>query len=130
MPLNSMPCRLYSLKHLNPLLPLPPSWSFLPQAEEERAISDMLLNSMVPPRIAVQLKALRWWEITDSSCVTSIADSYPDVTVLFTDLVGFTKLSSRITPEAAMRHLNSMYSVFDEICEKYGLYKVGEGVRG
>ncbi|KAG2501369.1 hypothetical protein HYH03_001159 [Edaphochlamys debaryana] len=94
------------------------------KAEEEARISDTLLNSMVPPRIARQLKELRWWEAGPEQRAQTIADSFPNATVLFTDLVGFTSISSRISPEDAMRHLNNMYTVFDDIIEKYGLYKV------
>ncbi|GIL93794.1 hypothetical protein Vretimale_97, partial [Volvox reticuliferus] len=94
------------------------------KAEEEARISDTLLNSMVPPRIARQLKELRWWEAGPEQRAQTIADSFPHATVLFTDIVGFTVLSSRISAEDAMRHLNNMYTIFDEIVEKYSLYKV------
>ncbi|GLI65984.1 hypothetical protein VaNZ11_009671, partial [Volvox africanus] len=94
------------------------------KAEEEARISDTLLNSMVPPRIARQLKELRWWEAGPEQRAQTIADSFPHATVLFTDIVGFTVLSSRISAEDAMRHLNNMYTIFDEIVEKYRLYKV------
>ncbi|GFR42712.1 hypothetical protein Agub_g3635, partial [Astrephomene gubernaculifera] len=94
------------------------------KAEEEARISDTLLNSMVPPHIAKQLKELRWWEAGPEQRAQPIADSFPNATVLFTDIVGFTTLSSRISAEEAMSHLNNMYTVFDEIVEKYGLYKV------
>ena len=39
-------------------------------------------------------------------------------------MVGFTKFSSNITPLELMKFLNHMYTVFDEITERYGLYKV------
>lgn len=51
-----------------------------PQAEEERRISDTLLNSMVPRHIAGRLKELRWWEGFESVGDITIADSYPMVT--------------------------------------------------
>ncbi len=57
------------------------------QAEEEARISDTLLNSMVPPRIARQLKELRWWEAGPEQRAMTIADSFQHATVLFTGTI-------------------------------------------
>ncbi len=46
------------------------------------------------------------------------------ITVLFTDIVGFTELSSKISPFQLLSMLNDIYSKFDTLVDKYGLYKV------
>ena len=90
-------------------------------AMKQRSIADTLLHSMVPKTIAVRLKQWRWWESPSDKV---IADTFEEVTILFTDIVGFTRLSARISAEDVVTHLNNMYTMFDAITEKYGLYKV------
>ena len=90
-------------------------------AMKQKSIADTLLHSMVPKSIAVRLKQWRWWESPSDKV---IADTFEEVTILFTDIVGFTRLSARISAEDVVTHLNNMYSMFDAITEKYGLYKV------
>ena len=53
-----------------------------------------------------------------------IADPYEDVTIIFTDMKGFTAFSSQILPSELVNFLNTLYSAFDEILDQYGLYKV------
>ena len=53
-----------------------------------------------------------------------IADHFNEVSILFTDMKGFTSFSSTVTPIELMKFLDRMFSSFDRIAEKYGLYKV------
>jgi class 3 adenylate cyclase len=53
-----------------------------------------------------------------------IAEKLPSVSVLFADIVGFTKLSQRITPEQLVEGLDKIFSAFDTLAEKYGLEKI------
>jgi class 3 adenylate cyclase len=53
-----------------------------------------------------------------------IADRLDDVSILFVDMVGFTKFSSQLDPDELVMFLNEMYSNFDVVLEKYCLYKV------
>ena len=53
-----------------------------------------------------------------------IADPFDDVTIIFTDMKGFTAFSSQIPPSELVNFLNTLYSAFDEILDQYGLYKV------
>ena len=53
-----------------------------------------------------------------------IADSFADVTVLFADIVGFTKLSEPISPEELVAWLNIVFSLFDDLAEQHGLEKI------
>jgi adenylate cyclase len=80
----------------------------------ERERSERLLLNILPADIAERLKAGE--EV--------IADSNPDVTVLFADLVGFTPLAERLGPEAVVRLLNDVFSAFDEISAVTGVEKI------
>jgi len=54
----------------------------------------------------------------------NIADSFPEVTVLFGDLVGFTTLSANSLPAEVVRMLNEVFSAFDRLAGKHGLEKI------
>lgn len=53
-----------------------------------------------------------------------VAERYDDVSVLFADIVGFTPLSSRLSPTQLLEMLNGIFSGFDELTECYGLEKI------
>jgi class 3 adenylate cyclase len=84
------------------------------QLQAEREKSEQLLLSILPNPIAERMKKGE----------TNIADSYPDVTVLVADLVGFTMLSASIGPEQTVLLLNEIFSAFDCLTEKHGLEKI------
>lgn len=82
------------------------------QAEQEK--SEQLLLNILPKPIAERMKKGE----------TNIADTYPDVTVLVADLVGFTTLSDHIGPEQTVQLLNEIFSAFDLLTEKHCLEKI------
>lgn len=49
---------------------------------------------------------------------------FHDVSVLFSDVVGFTHICSLISPMEVVTMLNNMYTVFDQISEQHNVYKV------
>ena len=53
-----------------------------------------------------------------------IADSYPEVTVLFADIVEFTKFSKGVSVEVLLGVLNDIFSRFDRIADARGLEKI------
>ena len=53
-----------------------------------------------------------------------IADGHADVTVMFADLVNFTQLAAQLPPGEMVSLLNTVFSGFDELSEKYGLEKI------
>lgn len=88
------------------------------QAEEalriEQEKAELLLLNILPKPIADRLK----------QNPQSIADSFADVTVLFADLVNFTRLSEQISPTELVERLNRIFSAFDVLAEKHGLEKI------
>ncbi|MDQ3034359.1 MAG: HAMP domain-containing protein, partial [Myxococcota bacterium] len=93
---------LASLERLNQLL------------EAERAKAERLLRNILPGPIADRLKDRE----------ETIADAFPEVTVLFGDLVGFTDLSSRVGAGDLVVMLNDIFSRFDALAERHGLEKI------
>ena len=53
-----------------------------------------------------------------------IANLYPDCTVLFADLVGFTSWSSERSPEDVFTLLERLFGAFDAVANKLGVFKV------
>jgi class 3 adenylate cyclase len=74
---------------------------------------DLLLN-ILPPSIAVRLK------LSDRT----IADGFAEVSVLFADIVGFTRMSSRLAPERIVDLLNELFCKFDDVAGRLGLEKI------
>lgn len=84
------------------------------QLDKERQKSENLLLNILPRTIAQRLKE-------DQSV---IADHFHSVTLLFTDIVGFTKLSESLTPSKLVHFLNQIFSSFDNLVDKYQLEKI------
>jgi len=82
-------------------------------AEEQNKSERVLLN-VLPGSIARRLK--------DHHGL--IADGHADVTVMFADLVNFTQLTESLSPEQMVGLLNTIFSGFDQLCEKYGVEKI------
>lgn len=53
-----------------------------------------------------------------------IADRFDDVTLLFADIVEFTRLSSDLSATELVGVLNDVFTVFDGLVDRYGLEKV------
>lgn len=82
--------------------------------EEERQRSEALLLNILPAAIAERMK----------SGETTIAEYFDGATVLFADIVGFTKLASRLAPGELVGMLDAIFSDFDALADKYGLEKI------
>jgi Adenylate and Guanylate cyclase catalytic domain len=54
----------------------------------------------------------------------TLAELYPETTVMFADLVGFTAWSSLRAPEQVFRLLEAIYSSFDEMARRRRVFKV------
>jgi class 3 adenylate cyclase len=53
-----------------------------------------------------------------------IADRFDDVTLMFADIVEFTRLSASMSPHELVGVLNEVFTVFDGLVDRYGLEKV------
>ena len=53
-----------------------------------------------------------------------IADRFDNVSILFADLVDFTKLSARTEPNQLLKYLNTLFSRFDELAGVFGVEKI------
>jgi class 3 adenylate cyclase len=53
-----------------------------------------------------------------------IADRFDDVTLMFADIVEFTRLSASMSPHELVSVLNEVFTVFDSLVDRYGLEKV------
>ncbi|CAL1547225.1 unnamed protein product [Lymnaea stagnalis] len=80
----------------------------------EKQRSDSLLYQMLPKSVAQQLKMHK----------TVNAEFYDQVTLFFSDIVGFTKISAASTPLQVVVLLNQLYQIFDDILDHYDVYKV------
>jgi class 3 adenylate cyclase len=80
--------------------------------EKER--SEQLLLNILPQAIVTRLHG---GEIV-------IADQLSNVTILFSDLVGFTKLSSRLSASDLVGLLNGLFSEFDRLALNFGVEKI------
>jgi class 3 adenylate cyclase len=84
---------------------------------EERAMSDQLLHNFLPEKIAKILRA-------SGGKPPMIAQRYENVCVIFSDIVNFTPMSEKLTPEQLVAVLNQLFTEFDKLIELYGLEKI------
>ena len=88
--------------------------AYLAQIQAEQEKSERLLLSILPKPVAEQLKQGQ----------TVIAESFPEATVLFADLVGFTPFAARNPPAKVVQTLSTTFSAFDRLTEHHGLEKI------
>jgi adenylate cyclase len=84
------------------------------QLRAARARADALLTNAIPPDIALRLKRGEH----------RIADAYPETTVLFADLVGFTSYAAGTAPDRVVAMLDAIFTAFDAHAEACGMVKI------
>jgi class 3 adenylate cyclase len=80
----------------------------------EQLKTEKLMLNILPGPIAERLKRGE----------KNISGSYPDVSILFSDLVGFTKMSTEISAAELVRLLNELFTLFDKRADVLGLEKI------
>jgi adenylate cyclase len=81
---------------------------------EERNKSEKLLRNILPVHVADELK--RYNRVTPMH--------FDSASVLFTDMVGFTKIAERLSPDELIRELDGCFAAFDEIIRKFDMEKI------
>jgi class 3 adenylate cyclase len=81
---------------------------------KEKERSDKLLLNILPEEVAIELK--------DKGFAN--AQHFENVTVLFTDFQGFTKMSSALSPQELVAEINEYFSEFDKIVERNNVEKI------
>lgn len=90
-------------------------WYAFSIAASAEARSEQLLRNVLPEQIAERLR-----EEPDQI----IADKFDEATVMFADIVGFTKLARRLSAEELVHMLNTVFSEFDRIGARFGTEKI------
>lgn len=53
-----------------------------------------------------------------------LTDYFQDVTLLYADIVNFTKYSASVRPTEVVHMLSKLFTEFDKICVKFHVYKL------
>lgn len=85
------------------------------ELQEEKNRSEELLLNILPEEVAKRLAFDR---------NARIADKIENASVLFADIVGFTKITSTLDADTIVGALNSLYSRIDERAKREGIEKI------
>ncbi|MFN8359521.1 MAG: adenylate/guanylate cyclase domain-containing protein [Candidatus Kapaibacterium sp.] len=82
--------------------------------EHEKQRSDSLLLNILPAEVAEELKEKG----------AADAKQFDEVTVMFTDFKGFTRISERLSPAELVTEIDTCFKAFDTIITKYSVEKI------
>lgn len=84
------------------------------EIEKEKERSDKLLLNILPEAVAEELKRNN----------KATPRYFPEVSILFSDFIGFTKLSEGMSPQELVEVLDGIFRQFDQIVERHQLEKI------
>jgi adenylate cyclase len=87
---------------------------FMGRLRHEHERAEGLLLNVLPRAVAAELKETG----------STTAQRFDEVSVLFADIVGFTPLSAAMEPEDLVERLNTVFTYFDSLVERYGVEKI------
>ena len=87
---------------------------FVSQKNQFQEKADSLLLNILPKAIVATLKDEH----------QTVADHYEASSILFCDIVGSTPLFAEMRPADVVDWLNEVFSMFDQLVEKYGVEKI------
>ncbi|WP_209347805.1 adenylate/guanylate cyclase domain-containing protein [Pontixanthobacter sp. CEM42] len=81
--------------------------------EEEQAKTEEMLFNVLPRDVANRLRQGE-----------AVADAFSDVSVVFVDIVGFSKLAKKLSPGHLVKMLNTIFQFADDCAAQHGVEKV------
>ena len=84
------------------------------ELEDERHKVEKILEGLIPKKILHEIKETG----------TSKPQRYKNASVMFTDLVGFTKKTTTMSPKRLINELSDIFSAFDRIICKYNCTRI------
>jgi class 3 adenylate cyclase len=84
------------------------------EVEKQKAKSDELLLNILPSEVAEELKEKGY----------TTAKAFDEVTVLFSDIKGFTHVAEKMTAQELVKEIDTYFSAFDRIMQQHGLEKI------
>jgi adenylate cyclase len=101
------------ISRVNSMIRLSESYLTIKKQREELIIekekADRLLSNILPKKIAHKLKEGGKTE----------PEEFDNITIFFSDMVGFTEQSAKLEPKKIIEELNDIFTGFDEIMEKH-----------
>jgi class 3 adenylate cyclase/CheY-like chemotaxis protein len=87
---------------------------YLDRLDAEKRRTEALLDNILPQAVSARL----------ARGERTIADRIDPVTVVFADVVGFTKIAARLSPVRLVADLDRLVSAFDELAAELGVEKI------
>jgi adenylate cyclase len=84
------------------------------EAERQKLVAEAMLRNILPGKVAAELQSLG----------TVQPMYFEDVTIGFTDFVGFTLATEKLAAEEIVGLLHEYFTAFDRIVSRYGLEKM------
>lgn len=82
--------------------------------QRKKRIADKLIDRVFPAQVARELKSTR----------SNIARDYENVTIMFADIVNYTKISASLPPKQLVAMLHELFNQFDHLADRYGVEKI------